>query len=342
MFIQTIAGKIPLPPAEGSQFLPLRGRLGGGEPEIFHPSPSPNPSRRGGELLPHQTNKALVFGGTRYFGLRLVRNLLEEGVEVAVATRGKTTDPFSGTVQHLHGDRSDPVFLDNCACYAEWDVVYDQIGFSPNDAQRMCDAFEGRTKRIVFTSSSSVYSGGTALKESDFDPHKISIRMGDREDFSYPEGKRLAEAVYFQRSRLPVVAVRFPIVLGTDDYTGRMEFHIDRIRKGAPLSIPNLEARMSFVDSEDAARFLCWLRTAALEGPVNACSAEPIRIGEVIRTVEENVGRRANLNAAKTRESTSPFAIERDFFMIPEKAESAGYRFKPLADWFPDLVRDLA
>jgi nucleoside-diphosphate-sugar epimerase len=285
--------------------------------------------------------RVLVFGGTRYFGLRLVKNLLEEGVEVTVATTGTTADPFGGEVRHLLGDRSNPVFLGNCANRADWDVVYDQIGFSSNDAHRMCDAFEGKTKKIVFTSSSSVYHGGADLKETDFNPYDMPIRMGESEDFFYPEGKRLTEAAYFQRSRLPVVAVRFPIVLGTDDYTGRLEFHVERIRDGAPIYVPNPDARMSFVDSEDAARFLCWLKTADLDGPVNACSVEPIRIGEVVRLVEDSVGRRANLSRVKTPENTSSFAIDRDFFMNPEKAESSGYRFKSLLEWFPELVSSL-
>jgi nucleoside-diphosphate-sugar epimerase len=166
--------------------------------------------------------------------------------------------------------------------------------------------------------------------------------MGESNDFSYPEGKRLAEAVYFQRSFPPVLAVRFPIVLGTDDYTGRLESHIDRIRDGAPLYVPNLDARISFIDSQDAARFLCWLKTADLNGPVNACSAEPIRIGHIVRLVEDRVGRRANLSSVKTPESASAFGIDRDFFMSPEKAESSGYRFKSLLAWFPELVSELA
>ncbi|EKN66902.1 hypothetical protein BABA_13477 [Neobacillus bataviensis LMG 21833] len=41
--------------------------------------------------------------------------------------------------------------------------------------------------------------------------------MGDSTDFTYAEGKRQAEAVLFQQATFPVVAVRFPIVMGVDD-----------------------------------------------------------------------------------------------------------------------------
>ena len=36
----------------------------------------------------------LVFGGTRYFGKHLVRELIEQGFAVTIATRGKVADSF--------------------------------------------------------------------------------------------------------------------------------------------------------------------------------------------------------------------------------------------------------
>lgn len=36
--------------------------------------------------------KILVFGGTRFFGKKLVERLVSEGHEVTIGTRGKTED----------------------------------------------------------------------------------------------------------------------------------------------------------------------------------------------------------------------------------------------------------
>lgn len=64
------------------------------------------------------------------------------------------------------------------------------------------------------TSSMAVYEPALSLKEDDFDSYQYPIVYGDRKDFSYEEGKRLAEAVLFTYATFPVIAVRFPVVIG--------------------------------------------------------------------------------------------------------------------------------
>ncbi|MFB3162208.1 NAD-dependent epimerase/dehydratase family protein [Neobacillus sp. 179-J 1A1 HS] len=44
---------------------------------------------------------ALILGGTQFVGKRLVRLLIDEGVEVTVATRGLTADAFGNQVSRL-------------------------------------------------------------------------------------------------------------------------------------------------------------------------------------------------------------------------------------------------
>ena len=41
--------------------------------------------------------QVLVLGGTRFFGIHLVKSLLEQGAGVTLATRGLTPDPVSYT-----------------------------------------------------------------------------------------------------------------------------------------------------------------------------------------------------------------------------------------------------
>ncbi len=43
--------------------------------------------------------KILVFGGTRFFGKKLVERLVSEGHDVTIGTRGKTEDNFGDTVK---------------------------------------------------------------------------------------------------------------------------------------------------------------------------------------------------------------------------------------------------
>ena len=52
---------------------------------------------------------ALILGGTQFVGKRLVQLLIDEGVDVTIATRGKTPDSFGDRVSRLIIDREDSI-----------------------------------------------------------------------------------------------------------------------------------------------------------------------------------------------------------------------------------------
>ncbi len=45
--------------------------------------------------------KILVLGGTRFFGIHMVKDLISKGHDVTIATRGKTKDEFGDAVSRL-------------------------------------------------------------------------------------------------------------------------------------------------------------------------------------------------------------------------------------------------
>ena len=236
--------------------------------------------------------KILILGGTRFFGKRLVERLLQDSDnEVTILTRGLTDDPFGERVHRIHADRSQPDALAHGVGDTIWDVVYDNICYSPDEADQACQIFDGKTKQYILTSSLSVYDfSKEALTEDVFNPEVYPTHTGGRDNLTYQEGKRLAEAVLIQKATFPVVAVRFPIVLGTDDYTRRLHFHIEHVRNGDPIGIPNPEAQLSFIRSDEAADFLYSLGQSELTGPVNACSDGTVRIKDILRMIEEETG----------------------------------------------------
>lgn len=193
--------------------------------------------------------KVLILGGTRFFGKRLVDHLIWEGKsEITIATRGQTEVDFGAEVKRIRMDRENPQSVAEVAQSDEWDIVYDNICYSPNEAKAACEAFAGRTKRYVLTSTLSVYGEPReGFVETDFDPYTYPLQYGNKEDFAYGEGKRLAEAVFFQTASFPVAAMRIPIVLGMDDYTRRLHFHIKHVQQGKPIGMPNPAPRLGLL-----------------------------------------------------------------------------------------------
>lgn len=287
---------------------------------------------------------ALVLGGTRFFGKHLVNTLLEQGVEVTVATRGQAGDEFGDRVQRLKLDRFDRESLATAVQDRTFDVVYDQICYGPTDAQNAVEVFAGKVGRYVFTSTLSVYNTtGETWTEAGFDPTTYPIQYGAYTEFTYQEGKRLAEAVFFQKADFPVVAVRIPIVVGLDDYTRRLHFHVEHVQGNIPFALPNLDSKMNFIHSEEAGRFIAWAGLADVIGPVNACATGQIAMGELLALIEETVGQKALVVAEVEKpEDKSPYNVPATWAMHTTKAEQAGFSFTQLQDWLPQLISDIA
>lgn len=290
-----------------------------------------------------QMKNILVLGGTRFFGRKLVELLIEDGHNVVMMTRGQSGNPFGGKVEHLIVDRSNKEELAKKVEGRTFDIVYDNICYSPNDAYAFCEIFNGKIGKLVFTSTLSTYNAdGNEKSEVDFDPYHYEIRLGDKEDFTYGEGKRQAEAVFFKYAKFPVVAVRFPIVMGEDDYTRRLHFHVERIANGEPIGFLNMDAKMSFIQATEAAQFLKWAGMSEVEGPYNATANGNISLSDLIKLIEGATGRSAKISLVGNDEISSPYAIPSSWYMTNEKATNSGFQFSNLHDWLKPLVEAIA
>lgn len=288
--------------------------------------------------------KALVLGGTRFFGVQLVESLLQQGVEVTVASRGNVEDPFGDKVSRIKVDRLDVGDMQKNFVHTDWDIVFDQICYSSQEAIDAIDVFAGKTKKYVFTSSKSVYELGGGEKgfiEEDFNPFEYNLDIGPKEDFSYGEGKRQAEAAFFSRASFPVVAVRFPIVIGINDYTDRLNYYIKKVRDQADIHLVNLEAAMDFISEEEAGDFLAWVGQSDFEGPINATSNGYVKMGELLANIEEKVGESAKVVADMKEESDSPYNISETWLISNDKAKQLGYKFNQLNEYLPNLIGDV-
>ena len=287
--------------------------------------------------------KVLVLGGTRFFGRKLVELLLADGHDVTIVTRGKLANPFGDKVKHLIVNRRDTEAFSKAVEGEYYDIIYDNICYSPNEAKAFCDIFNGKMGKLVFTSTLSTYAAdGNAKSEADFDPYTYSIQMGDTEAFTYGEGKRQAEAVFFKYATCPVVAVRFPIVMGIDDYTKRLHFHVKHVANEEAIGFLNMDAEMSFILAEEAGQFLKWAGVTDVEGPFNATAQGTISLKDLMALVEKATSKQAKIVLVENDEIRSPYAVPASWYMTTEKAEQAGFVFSKLNDWLPGLIGEIA
>ena len=277
----------------------------------------------------------LVLGGTKYFGVHMVEELIKRGHNVTIATRGKAKDTYGKRVQRLIVERTSAKSMAEVFCNKAYDVVCDNIAYCSNDVKYALDSI--KCKRYVMTSSMSVYEDlHVNTMESDFNPLEKPLEWCDRADYTYDEVKRLAECALFQAyPSQNSVAIRFPFVIGTDDYTKRLYFYIEHVVKGIPMFIDNIDAQMGFVSSNEAGQFLAFLAEQESAGVVNGSSMGTISLQEIITYVEEKIGRRAVLSIAG---DNGPYNGAPDYSLNTGLASEWGFDFSPLKSWIYELI----
>lgn len=286
--------------------------------------------------------RILLIGGTRYFGKRLVHRLLQSGHQVWILSRGQTPDDFGNRVERLLADRNDKDAVKKVLGDLSFDCVVDQVCMTAQQAKDAVDLFAGRISYYLMTSTLSVYDFGANLAEekfisTDYQPLPATDPMS-----TYREGKRAAENVFATQEFFKVGFARFPIVLGEDDYTLRLANEIKRIRDGQAIYYPNLDARMCFITSEDAAMALEWMVREKKNGSYNFASKDSVKLEELVKLIEQVVGKQAHLATEPTEMNLSPFGIPHDWTMNVSKAEAEGFAAKPLSDWLSSLIESLA
>lgn len=279
--------------------------------------------------------KILVLGGTRYFGIPMVRELLRQGHDVTIATRQMAEDNLGESVQRIRIERTDPDSLKKALAGKKYDVVYDKIAYCSNDIKDVMKAID--CDKYIYMSSTSVYEPKKLnTKEEDFDGTCKKLVWCSRSDFPYEEIKRQAECALWQcYNDKNWVAVRYPFVVGTDDYTKRLQFYVEHTMRSIPMNIDNLECQMGFINSDEAGKFLAFLVDKKCQGAINGSSVGTISIKEILDYVEEKTGMRAIISEEG---EAAPYNGEPEYSINIEKAESIGYVFSELKDWIYDLL----
>ena len=296
-----------------------------------------------------EAREVLVIGGNRYFGKRLIARLLAAGDRVTVLNRGSSAPP-EGAV-HLVADRDDEQSLNDALGSLAFDVVVDQVCYTPRQAAIARRVFAGRTRRYVMTSTVEVYEyedSVTLVREEAVDPLGVTVDPElpwDEPEFlatHYGEGKRQAEAVFAAAGpEFPCTAVRVAHVLGgEDDFTGRLAHYATRIRTGEPIAVPVVNRPATYIHVEEIADFLFWAVGEDFTGPVNAASHDLLTTEEVCEAISTHLSEGRTVFQQVEVGETSPFSFTRAYGMDNSRAIRLGFAFGRARQWLPGAVAE--
>lgn len=300
-------------------------------------------------MVMEKARDVLVIGGSRYFGKRLIARLLAAGDRVTVLNRGSSAPPAG--VAHLIADRDDEDALRAALSPRRtFDVVVDQVCYTPRQAAIARRVFTGRTARYVMTSTVEVYAyedSPALVSEAAVDPLDVTVDLQlpwdepEFRDAHYGEGKRQAEAVFAAAGpEFPYTAVRVAHVLGgADDFTGRLDHYADRIRTGTPITVPRTNHPATYIHVDEIADFLFWTAGQDFTGPVNAASHDPLSTEDLCAALAAQLpSGKVVFRTAAEGEPVSPFSFARSYGMDNSRATRLGYTFTRAGEWLPGVA----
>ncbi len=279
--------------------------------------------------------KILVIGGTRFFGIHMVEELLKAGHDITIATRGRASDSFGNRVRRIIIERTNEESIKSAFKEKHYDVVIDKIAYCSNDIKYVMDNIS--CDKYIYMSSTSVYEPKHMnTLETDFDGNSNDFVWCDRMAFPYEEIKRQAEYALWQKyTDKKWIAVRYPFAIGKDDYTKRLLFYVEHTMKSIPMNIDNLDYQMGYIRSDEAGKFIAFLVDKDVNGAINGSSKGTISIKEIIEYVEKKTGTKAVIDKEG---DVAPYNGEPEYSINTEKAKALGFRFSELKDWIYELL----
>ncbi|CAL5229924.1 g13349 [Coccomyxa viridis] len=183
----------------------------------------------------------LMLGGTRFIGVYLARQLVEQGHSVTLLTRGKkditfqipddTDDSYAqykSAVKHIAADRKDKDALAEKLSSKKFDVVYDMNGREAEEADMVLGAM-GDVGQYIFCSSAGVY-----LKSHQMPHHEVDAV----DPKSRHQGKLDTEDL-LESKGVNWTSIRPVYIYGPLNYNPVEEWFFHRIKEGRPIPVPN-------------------------------------------------------------------------------------------------------
>ena len=206
----------------------------------------------------------LILGGTRFFGKLFLSRCLEEGHQVTYVSRRRL--PKKENLKCIQGERDQVISrLDG----NKFDVVIDFSGYE--SAKVEATLRQVATPHYIFVST--LWASQLIEKSRSF----------SAEEESYVRKKIEAEVALenWARDRGNATILRFPIILGPNDHSGRLDYLARRIFNDSPITIDKSEcSELAITFVEDAANLLMQVTSLTTHNSffkIYACSAGAIR-----------------------------------------------------------------
>lgn len=239
--------------------------------------------------------RTLVIGGTRFLGRAVVERLLANGHEVTLLNRGESGPALFPGVPRLTMDRAN--ISADALGGGSWDAVIDTCAYYPHEIEQTVAALRGRVARYVLVSTGSVYA----------DIHPYPIREDAPMQGCTPEQARdTSMETYGQRKAeceralnrlgadagMTVFIGRPTVVYGPHDYTDRMHFWLESVRRGRVTLPDDGMSIFHLIYAPD----LAWLFVAMTEAPAeragvyNVAATELFSLRDLVAEAAKVVG----------------------------------------------------
>lgn len=179
--------------------------------------------------------RVLVIGGTSFIGRATVERLVERGHAVTLLNRGQTNPDLFSDLPRIAVARRE-LTADHLGD-ATWDAAIDLSGFFPADVEAAAAALRGRISRYVFCSTCSVYADLWPFPIPEDAPLYPCTPEQAVDEGIESYGARKAEcerrlSAFCADAGIPLFIGRPVVVYGPHDYTDRMHFWLESVRRG--------------------------------------------------------------------------------------------------------------
>jgi len=171
--------------------------------------------------------RVLVMGGTRFIGVYLTQQLVQQGHEVVLFNRGNCPAPVDEITQ-IQGDRTDGDQLKSKLAGESFDAIFDNNGRELSDTQPLVDLFGDKVRHFIYVSSAGVYA------KNDQMPHV----EGDKNDPKSRHRGKFETEDYLIQQQVPFTSVRPVYIYGPKNYNPVESWFFDRLQNDRPLPIP--------------------------------------------------------------------------------------------------------